>query len=717
MNTFNYLAKLNIFFNNINIKILSLHEKKVIPIILCLIFITLFFRNSAAIYPGLLDEFYYNQYARLLPLSEAKYGNFLYYFIYRVTNSCENGFLSCTYFLNSGFYLAAFFPIYAIARAYCHRGIALWISFLAILGPFNFWTAFFMPESLYFLIFWIYIWGLVFFRGANEYIRWLVLGAVLGICAAVKIHAFFLLPASCLYIIYLAFHNSSMKLKNSITHLFCFVAAAVIAKFAIGFMLAGVAGLTLFGVYGGMISHTSDALSSMTSAAQSVELDPRFTPSAILKREGSKAVWINVLPIFLLYAPVLVVLLAGLIKNTAINGGEQKKAVPRKDFMMLSFLIITSLVTIITFYQLILISKMMGAAELYWRYYEFSFPLLYLVAAASLENRQIIKKNSRLFLLLMTAIAMFLVIWALYRGAGTEWISLGKVPAIFYISGSLSIFILGLSLIRPIWALRIFIWIALPFILITSNFALYHHLQKTRITPNDSNVGQFINSRLSKDDLAKLVVVQNNNLTQTVPMMYFNHAPIEFISISESQKQFDLALLPPGKDWVLLMGNHELVGEAMTQTHQEFIQFGGLTLFGGHGNISIDFKNAAWRGLVAKQTGLYNPPEPWGAWSIGDTIKLEFVKPLPRKFNIILNARAFGPNTNLDFVLKIGSQAIPFKVNAYPEFVNVIIPVENHSRLNIIEINIPKPISPKELGIGDDTRRLGLGLTQLQIQW
>jgi phosphoglycerol transferase len=317
----------------------------------------------------------------------------------------------------------------------------------------------------------------------------------------------------------------------------------------------------------------------------------------------------------------------------------------------------------------------------------------------------------------MTAIPMFLVIWAIYRGAGTEWIALGNKPTVFYISGGLSIFILGLSLIRPIWALKIFIWIALPFILITSNLAIYHHLQKTRITPNDSNVGQFINSRLSKDDLAKLVIVQDNNLTQTVPMMYFNQAPIEFISIPESQKQFDLASLPKGKDWVLLMGNHELTGEAMAKTHQEFIQFGGLTLFGGHGNISIDFKNAEWRGLITRQSGLYNPPEPWGAWSTGDNIKLEFAKPLPRKFNAILNARAFGPNANLNFVLKIGSQAIPFKVNSYPAFENIIIEVENNSRLNILEIEIPKPTSPKDLGVGDDTRKLGLGLTQLQIQW
>jgi phosphoglycerol transferase len=142
-----------------------------------------------------------------------------------------------------------------------------------------------------------------------------------------------------------------------------------------------------------------------------------------------------------------------------------------------------------------------------------------------------------------------------------------------------------------------------------------------------------------------------------------------------------------------------------------------MTLFGGHGNITVDFKSAQWKGVINRQSGLFNPPETWGAWSIGDRIRLEFAKPLPRKFNLTLNARAFGSNQKANFILRIGSQTITFQVNAYPEFEQITIPVENLSRTNVLEIDIPKPTSPKEMGLGEDSRKLGIGLTQLQVQW
>lgn len=721
MNILKYTSNVTIALSDLVKKISFLTEKQIIWFGLGLVFIALFFRNSAAIYPGLLDEFYYNQYARLLPFSEARYGNFLYYFIFRATNACGNGFLSCAYFINVAFYCAAFFPIYAIAKQCCDRPLALWVSFLAILAPFNIWTAFFMPESLYFLVFWMYVWALLLFKEINLSLRWIFAGAMLGICALIKIHAFFLLPASCLYIVYLATvgekKNTGEYFKEAGWHLTFFIVSFLTIKFGIGYLLAGTSGLTLLGSYGGMVSHASDAVSEITSITQPVQIDPRFTPLAILKREGARAIWVNVLPIFLLYSPALMVLWLSVRKNLALNNGTRVHGGVKADLGILTILIIMSMVLIITTYQLILISKGMGAAELYWRYYEFTFPLLFLVAAASVNEAKNTHQKISVMQLLIASLFILMVCWAMYRGAGTQWISPSHKNFIFYVVGTLSILTLVILPFRAKFALNIFIFAALPCILIASNLAIYKELKHIRISPNDSSVGNFINSRLSKSELSKLVVVQDNNLTQTVPMMYFNQAPIEFISIPESQKQYDLAQLPSGKDWVLLMGNHELKGEALNKPHQELIHFGAMTLFGGHGDMVIDFKNTQWKGLISSHSGLYTPPEPWGAWSIGNKIKLDFVKPLPRKFNIVLNARAFGPNSKLDFVLKIGSQLIPFKVRVYPEFENIVIPVENYSRLSSLEIEIPNPLSPKDLGLGDDDRKLGIGLTQLQIQW
>jgi len=691
------------------------HKKPLhISLILGLVFITLFFRNSAAVYPGLLDEFYYNQYTRLLPFSEARYGNFLYYFIYRITNSCGNGFLSCVYFLNVGFYVFAFIPIYAIAKRYCNSFQALWIALLAILSPFNYWTVHFMPESLYFLLFWVLIWALLCMGGGSTKANSLFIGVLLGLCMLIKIHAFFLAPAIVIFITYRAFQSGSGWLRMALANSSLFVIAVIGTKYLIGFVLAGQNGLTLFGAYGGMTSHASDAVSQIQYQALATS-DERYTPLAILLRDGPNAFWVNILPLCLLYAPAIAMMVFGIIQ---LFTQPFKKSLPvAGDLWVLSGLVLSSLIMIVGLFQLTLIVKGMGQVELFWRYYEFSFPLLLLCAVSTVKD---IESKNFQFTPMKLSLALLLaglVVWDLSRDFGTHWIA-PQIDALFFYSigvGSIAITLIWVW--KSHLAYKGFIWLMMPAIIIGSNIALYHHLQASRIKPNDSNVGMFINSRLSKGQLEKLVVVQDNNLTQTVPMMYFNQAPIEFISIPESQKQYDLANLPLGKDWVLLMGNHELVGEALHKTHEDLLYFGGMTLFGGHGNITIDFKNAQWKGVINKHSGLFNPPEPWGAWSIDEKIKLDFVKPLPRKFNLILNARAFGSNLNNDFILRIGSQTIAFRVNSYPEFEQIIIPVENLSRVNSLEIDIPKPISPKEIGLGEDSRNLGIGLTQLQIQW
>lgn len=684
-----------------------------IPVLLGLIFIAIFFRNSAAVYPGLLDEFYYNQYARLLPLSEARYGNFLYYLIYRVTNSCGNGFLSCVYFLNAGFYVLAFVPIYAIAKQYCNPSQALWIALLAILSPFNYWTSHFMPESLYFLLFWVLIWGLLCLGAGTTKSNSLLIGILLGVGMLIKIHAFFLAPAIFIFIAYRAYQSGGNWLKATAVNGTIFAIAVIGTKYLLGFLLAGQNGFTLFGAYGGMVNHANDAIGQL-QVQPSVAADERYTPLAILLRDGPNAFWVNVLPLCLLYAPAIAILIFGI--GQAFTRTSKPHPIP-SDLWLLSGLVLGSLIVIVGLFQITLIVKGMGQVELFWRYYEFSFPLL-LLCAASILN----KKEGRNFqfspLRLILAVTLtVLIALTLYRGLGTHWIGLQIDAFFFYCIGISSIVITLLWALQPEIASKVFIWLMMPAIIIGSNIALYHHLQISRMKPNDSNVGMFINSRLSKEQLAKLAVVQDNNLTQTVPMMYFNQAPIEFISIPESQQQFDLANLPLGKDWVLLMGNHELVGEALNKTHEDLLFFGGMTLFGGHGNITIDFKNAQWKGIINKHSGFFNPPEPWGTWSIDKKVKLEFEKPLPRKFHLVLNARAFGPNQNANFILRIGSQEIVFKIGSYPEFESIIIPVDNLSRANVLEIDIPKPTSPKEIGVGDDSRMLGIGLTQLQIQW
>lgn len=104
--------------------------------------------------------------------------------------------------------------------------------------------------------------------------------------------------------------------------------------------------------------------------------------------------------------------------------------------------------------------------------------------------------------------------------------------------------------------------------------------------------------------------------------------------------------------------------------------------------------------------------EHWGRWSDGE--KITFMFPyLPQEFDLYLKASPFGPNTNMDYKVIIGKEVYKFNLTHSDE---KILRILNPDLASSIIIEIPHPISPKELGINDDTRKIGIGLKEMKIR-
>ena len=685
---------------------------------LLLFFIALFFRNSAGMYPGVLDEFYYNQFSRLKPLAESTYGNYLYLLIYRATNFCGNGFLSCAYFLNTLFYVASAIPLYAIARRICSFGLSVWIIFLILLDPFNYWTGFFMAEALYFLAFWIFIWSLLRIQENSKPWHWFLSGVALGITALVKVHALFLLPAALVYILFWAKsqgHSRQFVVRSGAL----FITGALLTKLLIGFLIVGLPGLTLFGVYGGMFNQSANALAKLTApGAVSAAAENPYSAFAVLMRDGRAALWANVLPLFIVFGPAIAAALASLWQRYGETKKNRELALPLITMLAVVALAFSFvLICTILLFQLTLIVLAMGQVEIFWRYYAFALPLFLLFAAANLSHPVI--TCSWIGRSIIGVCILGLTAFGISRAAGTAWISIELSPTIFYITAGLSMFATSLWIWRARLGLGLFIWLFIPWIVIISNIEVYRKLHETRMKPNDTMVGMLINGRVTAADLSKLVMVQDaregNYFPQMMEGLFFNTPSITYLQIKPDQLTFDLASTPKDKDWVLLMGNHTLTGEALNQTHMDYLSFGNTTLFGGHGSFAVDFTKNQWPGLINEQSGLFNPPEVWGAWSISDKVVLKFTKPLPRKFDLIITARSFGPNLNQDFLIELGKNSLPVRFESL--FETKQLRFDNPHKLSQIEIIIPKPTSPASLGQGDDKRLLGIGLKEFIIQW
>ena len=127
----------------------------------------------------------------------------------------------------------------------------------------------------------------------------------------------------------------------------------------------------------------------------------------------------------------------------------------------------------------------------------------------------------------------------------------------------------------------------------------------------------------------------------------------------------------------------------------------------------IDFRKPGYPTFLAAVSGLFGH-EPWGRWSEGETVVFQFAEPLPTRFTLALTARAFGPN--------IGA---PIKVKAGPSEQTLTLTAEAQThRLNFtlaaptdrLEFHVPQPISPAELKLSDDPRKLGVGFVTLQLE-
>ncbi|WP_312837905.1 DUF7024 domain-containing protein [Atlantibacter hermannii] len=90
-----------------------------------------------------------------------------------------------------------------------------------------------------------------------------------------------------------------------------------------------------------------------------------------------------------------------------------------------------------------------------------------------------------------------------------------------------------------------------------------------------------------------------------------------------------------------------------------------------------------------------------------------FAPSLAGNVQIQLKAVAFGPNTNNNSQLKIGDQTFSFSLKPGVNTITINADIkENSNTLTFIPY---KAISPAELGVSDDSRKLGIGFIDLKI--
>ncbi|MDX2471621.1 MAG: glycosyltransferase family 39 protein [SAR324 cluster bacterium] len=670
-------------------------------LLIALILITgifLLLRNLG-LYPSIFaDEWNYSRLSRLIPFDRAYRPNYLYYAIFKTTSLCGDSFLECARLYNVVFFILAAPFIYAIAKDYTGQKTSLVIVALSLFGSVNIYTAYFMPESAYYFCFWAFIWAFLKNPRSESTQTWVFLGILLGLGSLIKPHALFLLPPLFIFLVFLKFPKNLTDLQTQIKLYSLFIFSTFFTKFALSYLLAGTAGLTLFGP-----QYSNIATSSVTGLQRLITV-------------GLLA-WDSLIGHLMLLAILFSVPLAHILAKAPSLLTKPSNLKNKDSLALLSLLIFMALVAMVALFTAsahLLNPRTETMNRLHLRYYNFAFPLLFIVLASQLSGAREISKKLRAFVALPIGFA--LLYGAANRGIpfrasiadNPEFYGIASVPAIFYQACILSFIALIVWVFKEKFGIKAFLFVVSPFIVFFSASNIHSTISKHKKPITYDQAGQFIKFRLPKEAIPRLHVIgYKAKRSRLIHTQFYLDDPKVTVEIIK-RRVFDLNKLPKGKDWLLVVGKPVRIKNAQSV---ERIQF--MTLAFAKKRLNIDFSNSKKLGILRKISGL-EKAESWGAWSKARKITMHFTTSLPAKFEVTLKAKAFGPNIDQDIVASTKDSKVKFKL--HKDAAQVTFYLDNPSRSNKIAFDIPLAIATQDVGAGPETGEIKIGLIDLKIR-
>ena len=657
--------------------------------------------RSIGLYPTVFgDEYTYSSMSRLLPLSVAGIPDYLYFSIYKLTHLCGAGFMGCAKLLNSLFFVAAAPFIYLTARRCCGIRVSVVIVALSMLGPINSYTAFFMPEALFFLSFWV---GVSYFLSLDAQAstkKWIIFGAMMGCSSLIKPHALFVVPAYCLCIIFFAYKSIDKWMMTGLRNAALFVTTMLATKFIFSFLIAGKSGLTLFGNF-----YTSTLETNATSLQRYVDIllaAPRIIEGHFLANA-------------LMFGTAVAIAILGTVKVLS-----NKTVLAQDKIAFCTLALLLNLIAIVALFSASVAGSNIveTAFRLHMRYYDFMLPLLFIAAGSQINavNPAQLKYGRLTVVVVLLATIGYAAVTHMHpftmsfvdnpelRGytLNSKW---------FVILAGLSAFSLLLWYKSVSSGAIFFMFVYLPMSVAVSTFNNNSEVRQRMVPDAYDRAGLFAKSYLPPSELPKLLVVGENAASILKALFYvedMNAGPdLSYVP----GVPYTAAQSPTDKKWILVIGDIDFV-----KGDFEVMRFNGYSLakkIVPLYPLLIDFRDASWPDTVTKITGL-SQAESWGAWSNSTNVEIKFTQPLPTVFELVIHAKAFGPNENRVFDIEVDGRLYPVKLGADVTFHTLNI--KNPGNADKLVIKVPSPTSPKQLGLSEDDRLLGMGLNKLEIR-
>ncbi len=506
------------------------------------IFLYLLYRNLG-LYPVVMaDEWAYSLYSRLLPFSRSSIPSYLFFWLFKQTNHSGGGYLDCARLFNCILFVGSAPFIYAVSRQVVQPITAAFIALLALVGPVNTYTAYFMPESMYFFGFWVLSWLVLTFRRQRPLLYGCAIGATLACLLMVKVHALFLMPGVAAAIIASIACSKAPSRWSRAVLIFVYAGLTTIAvRFLAGYLFAGTAGLHILGQKYGAAADSSLTVNALL----------RMTAQGLFVLKG------HVLGLILLYGVPLASLAVWQRRQNRSPQADKLFVIKVYTLSTLAFLLVVT-----AYYTVSVVGQPHEAIDrLHLRYYNFALPLLFIVAAGEWATA----RRSKLYVTLPVGVAVgglaLYSLWALRKQYAPNAIDSPELQAAFFNIGVLHM-IAGLGIAAlAVWVLNrrrgagLFLFVVLPVTLLSlANFAnagLRRHLYPDVY----ESAGQAVHSTLSRQERSKLAVVGADEVELYKSLFQIDSAEATMVIVPEGAT-LEMSALPAQDDWVLVVGEH-----------------------------------------------------------------------------------------------------------------------------------------------------------------
>ncbi|SFU39313.1 DUF7024 domain-containing protein [Pseudoduganella namucuonensis] len=649
--------------------------------------------RDRGLYPMVFaDEWLYDRYARLEPLSASVLPSYLYLKLFGATSACGAGFLDCARMLNAALFVLAAPFIYLVARPVTGRAAALAIAAASMLAPVNSYTAYFMPESMYYLGFWVVSWCLLSARGGVGLAGGLLAGALLGAMAVVKVHALFLLPALALFMLWRGWTQDAAR--AALAGALALAASALGVKLALGWLLAGPNGLSILGSFYG--NHANGGGEGALA---------RLLPPALVNLHG------HAMALMLLFAVPLLAFAA------SAGSAAVRRELDRPGRALLAYTVLAlgaALGMTVAFTASIAHIGPLEGLRLHLRYYDFAFPLLAMAAASpALAQPQTLARRLALALpcaaLLAYASLRILPAYSLSYVDGPEVFNATYDRNTRAMVAGLQLLVIALWVWRPAIARAAFLWLLLPMFAYNS-VTVSRELMARGAQPNAYDLaGQYAYRALPPERRGELAIAGAEPSGLARAQFNADSAAIAAIELAPGSA-FEAYQLPARRKMLLLVGPHALPPEIKAERVAQDVALVRMDV-PYRPLHRLDFS----RPLAAPVEGVQGmeEAESWGRWSNAKQVALRLAQPLPHRLALFLDARAYGPNVGQEFVLTVGGQQRRFKLRDNPQ--ELYFEFDTDGAQRDIAITVPAPTVPAELGQGNDSRALGMGLISMEI--